>query len=93
LNEGGLCGGIFIDEAFREIVKKRLGRTWNKLSRKGISEIMREEWESGIKPSFNPQFTSKEYIVSIPAEALGMSDLNDTTKRPIIKDGRIHFSR
>ncbi|KAI9149947.1 Heat shock 70 kDa protein 12B [Paramyrothecium foliicola] len=92
IGTGGLCGGIFIDDAFQNIIKARLGRTWNKLSRKGVKEIMAKEWEVGIKPKFQPSDTSREYIVSIPAEALDKRGLNDTSRRPFIKNGRIHFS-
>ncbi|KAF3006148.1 hypothetical protein E8E14_006718 [Neopestalotiopsis sp. 37M] len=90
IGTGGLCGGIFIDEYFRTMCKDRLGRLWNKLSSKGVREIMTKEWEVGIKPQFKPQNTKKEYIVSIPAEAVGKSALNNPSKG--IKNGRIHFS-
>jgi hypothetical protein len=55
---------------------------------------MKGEWEKAIKPQFrNPQNNSKEYIVGIPAEAFKKAKLDDTTKEPLIKDGRIHFKR
>ena len=54
---------------------------------------MTKEWEEGIKSKFNTDNRNREYIVSIPAEAVGKSGLNDHSRRPIIKDGRIHFSR
>jgi hypothetical protein len=91
---GGLCGGIFIDQAFEILCKNRLGSKWKLLSKTGIREIMRNEWEYGIKPQFHPVKVRKEYIVSLPAEAfrdLGPSALNDTSKEPHIKSGRIHF--
>ncbi|KAK8078894.1 hypothetical protein PG994_002701 [Apiospora phragmitis] len=89
---GGLCGGIFVDEAFRDIVKERLGRKWNNLSLTGQKEIMKKEWEVGIKPRFKPDNTNREHIVSIPAEAMMGSSLDDKSRRPFIKDGRIHFA-
>ena len=73
--------------------KNRLGRKWNKLSQTGIKDIMKSEWEYAIKPQFRIGNGTKEYIVAIPAEALEGSDLNDTTRKPYIKSGRIHFSR
>jgi hypothetical protein len=88
---GGLCGGIFIDEAFEELCKDRLGRKWDRLSAAGVKDIMKGEWERSIKPQFTPDNTSKEYIVAVPAEAFGGNDLDDTNKEPIIKRGRIHF--
>ncbi|KAF7536200.1 hypothetical protein G7054_g4717 [Neopestalotiopsis clavispora] len=80
VGKGGLCGGVFIDEAFRAMCQDRLGRPWNKLSNKGIKEIMTTEWEVGIKPQFKPRNTKKKYFVSIPAEAMGRSGFNDPKK-------------
>ncbi|KAF2682390.1 actin-like ATPase domain-containing protein [Lentithecium fluviatile CBS 122367] len=89
---GGLCGGIFIDEAFERMCKARLGRKWDRLSKAGIKEIMKGEWEHAIKPQFKPGNNQKEYIVGIPAEAFGRESLDDTKRQPFIKNGRIHFS-
>ncbi|KAL3465551.1 hypothetical protein BJX64DRAFT_297227 [Aspergillus heterothallicus] len=90
---GGLCGGIFIDEAFEAICKYRLGRQWSNLSQAGIKEIMRGEWEYAIKPQYKPKANdSKMYIVSIPAEAFRGPSINDESRKPVIKNGRIHFA-
>ena len=91
--KGGLCGGIFIDEAFERICKNRLGRRWDRLSKAGIKKIMKEEWEYGIKHQYKPGNRKKEYIVQPPAEAFANSSLDDETRKPIIKNGRIHFTR
>jgi hypothetical protein len=74
--------------------KGRLGFKWKRLSKMGIREIMRNEWEHGIKPQFKPVKVRKEYIVSLPAEAFShrtSEALNDTSREPHIKNGRIHF--
>ncbi|KAK0641359.1 hypothetical protein B0T16DRAFT_213993 [Cercophora newfieldiana] len=91
---GGLCGGIFIDEGFESVCKARLGRRWDHLSKAGIKEIVKGDWERGIKPQFRGGNVDslKEYIVSIPAEAFRNGNLDDVTRRPYIKKGRIHFS-
>jgi len=89
---GGLCGGIFIDQAFEDMCRARLGRKWDRLSKSGIKQIMKNEWEAGTKPEFKPSNT-KDYIVAIPAEAFGKESLDDTSKEPVIKNGRIHFKR
>lgn len=94
LETGGLCGGIFIDEAFESMCKSRLGRRWNKLTQNGIKEIMKDVWEHGIKPQFKLDNSMvDEYIVAVPAEAFEGSALNDDSKKPIIRGGRIHFAR
>ncbi|OBS23303.1 hypothetical protein FPOA_03852 [Fusarium poae] len=95
VGSGGLCGGIFIDQQFQRICKARLGRHWSSLSPTGILDIMKDEWETGIKRHFKPVSSGKEFIVKIPAEAFkgaGPSAMNDSSKKPIIKDGRIHFT-
>ncbi|KAI4264735.1 MAG: hypothetical protein L6R42_000173 [Xanthoria sp. 1 TBL-2021] len=90
---GGLCGGVFIDEAFENMVKSRLGRRWNRLTQNGIKEIMKNEWEYAVKPQFKLENdTTKDYIVAVPAEAFEGSSLNDDSKKPFIKRGRIHFA-
>ena len=73
--------------------KSRLGRKWNKLSQTGIRDIMKNEWEYAIKSQFKTDIANKEYIVSIPAEAFEGSELNDESRKPYIKSGRIHFAR
>ncbi|CAI4212717.1 unnamed protein product [Parascedosporium putredinis] len=90
---GGVCGGIFIDEAFECICKARLGRRWDRLSKAGIKEVMTGEWEHFIKPQLkaDPANATKEYIISIPAEAFANANLDDTSREPFIKNGRIHF--
>ncbi|KAL4812323.1 hypothetical protein BDW67DRAFT_127450 [Aspergillus spinulosporus] len=88
---GGLCGGLLIDEAFEAMCKRRLGRRWDNLSKKGINDLMRGEWEQYIKPQFKPGSTHGDWIVGIPAEAFGRSNLDDLSRQPYIKQGRIHF--
>ncbi|KAL4917172.1 hypothetical protein BDW62DRAFT_88269 [Aspergillus aurantiobrunneus] len=88
---GGLCGGLLIDEAFEAICKRRLGRRWDNLSKKGINDVMRGEWEQYIKPQFRLGSTHGDWIVGIPAEAFERSNLDDLSKQPYIKQGRIHF--
>ncbi|KAH9212086.1 hypothetical protein DL95DRAFT_464318 [Leptodontidium sp. 2 PMI_412] len=70
---GGLCGGIFIDQAFEDMCRFRLGRKWDRLSKAGIKQIMRNEWAVGANGGF------------------GSESLNDTSREPAIKNGRIHF--
>ncbi len=92
---GGLCGGIFIDQAFKSLCRGRLEeKAWNQLTPTGIGEIMKTTWEYGIKPQFKPTKTGKRYIVPLPAEAFRnklISSLDDTSREPHIKNGRIYF--
>ncbi|KAI0521984.1 actin-like ATPase domain-containing protein [Xylaria bambusicola] len=89
---GGLCGGIFIDEQFERLCKQRLGRNWNNLSQSGIKAMMKGEWEYVYKPSYTGRDVDREFPIGIPDEALRGSGMNDTKRKPHIKNGRIHFS-
>ncbi|TGJ86878.1 hypothetical protein E0Z10_g1906 [Xylaria hypoxylon] len=91
---GRLAGGIFIDETFEQMCKGRLKHKWNQLSKAGLRDVMKNEWEYGIKPQFRPGKVGKTHIVSLPAELFRetASSLNDTKRKPYIKDGRIHFT-
>ena len=75
------------------MVKARLGRQWGKLSQTGISEILKDEWEYAIKPQYRTKGGRDEYIVAIPAEAFKGASMNDDSRVPIIKEGRIYFKR
>jgi hypothetical protein len=93
---GGLCGGIFIDQVFESMCKNRLGRLWSRLSQAGIKKMMKDEWEYAVKPQFKLGNSKDEYIVAIPAEAFkGASpdSMDDDTRLPVIRNGRIHFPR
>ncbi|EEU41915.1 uncharacterized protein NECHADRAFT_50859 [Fusarium vanettenii 77-13-4] len=90
---GGLCGGIFIDEAFEARVRDRLGHKWDQISQSGIKEMLKGDWELSIKPQYKLGNEKKEYVVSIPAEAYQNDNelFNDMTWEPFIKNGRIHL--
>ncbi|KAJ5400814.1 hypothetical protein N7465_011303 [Penicillium sp. CMV-2018d] len=92
IGTGGLCGGIFVDEAFETLCRDRLGRQWNKLSPTGVKSILKDQWEYGYKPTYKPNTDGREFVISVPAEAFQGADLNDQSRRPYIKNGRIHFS-
>lgn len=52
---------------------------------------MKNEWEHGIKPQFQPSIIGKEYIVQLPPELFPNGPVDDTKRKPHIKSGRIHF--
>jgi hypothetical protein len=57
---------------------------------------MKHEWENAVKPQFSTEDLHMEYIVAVPAEAFtgkGMPGLSDSSRKPPIKNGRIHFAR
>ncbi|KAK8102078.1 hypothetical protein PG984_015224 [Apiospora sp. TS-2023a] len=90
---GGLCGAIFIDQAFQRRVKKSLGRKWDRLSKVDINELMNHSWEYGPKHQFSLSH-DMDYVISIPSAAFAKeSDRNDKQCDPPIKDGRMVFKK
>ncbi|RWA10740.1 hypothetical protein EKO27_g4359 [Xylaria grammica] len=89
--KGGLCGGIFVDQAFEIKSKKCLGRRWVRLSRNDINDVMRVDWEGGVKPQCTPSL-DRDYPIRVPAAAFPDGKTNDTNCDPIIKNGRMIFT-
>ncbi len=91
---GGLYGSIFIDEAFEKMSQRRLGRKWENLSKTGVKELVKGEWQQAVKPQYKPQANSRrQYTVGIPAEAFSTyADMTDTAREPHIKRGRFHLT-
>ncbi|KAI0532864.1 hypothetical protein GGR58DRAFT_148013 [Xylaria digitata] len=87
--KGALCGGIFVDQAFAIKCKKCLGKRWERLSGNDKNDVMRRDWEKGVKPQFTPSL-DKDYDIQVPALA-GITD--DPKSDPMIKGGRMKFTR
>ncbi|KAI0543985.1 hypothetical protein F4679DRAFT_566597 [Xylaria curta] len=90
--QGGLCGGIFVDQAFEVKCKKCLGRRWDRLSKNDINDVMREDWERGVKPQFMPSL-DRDYPIRVPAGAFPDGKTSDSKCDPIIKNARMMFTR
>ncbi|KAI1204683.1 uncharacterized protein F4807DRAFT_454509 [Annulohypoxylon truncatum] len=89
--EGGLCGGIFVDQAFEVKCKKCVGRKWDRLSKNDINDVLREDWERGVKPQFTPSL-NRDYPIRVPACAFPDGKTSDTKCDPIIKNARMMFT-
>ncbi|KAJ2992967.1 hypothetical protein NUW58_g1990 [Xylaria curta] len=90
--QGGLCGGIFVDQAFEVKCKKCLGRRWDRLSKNDINDVMRQDWERGVKPQFMPSL-DRDYPIRVPAGAFPDGNTSDNKCDPIIKNARMMFTR
>ncbi|KAL8386330.1 hypothetical protein RB599_007955 [Gaeumannomyces hyphopodioides] len=91
---GALCGGVFIDAAFKNICRERLESRWDALSKRGVRQILNVEWEYGIKPQFKASDSHKDFVVCIPAEAFAASQptvTTDISRQPIIVNGCMHI--
>lgn len=56
MGRGSLWGGVFLDESFIKLVKKKspLG-TWVSVSDSDEKKFLNDQWEHGIKPQFDNQ--------------------------------------
>ncbi|RKL33579.1 hypothetical protein BFJ72_g9803 [Fusarium proliferatum] len=63
--DGGLCGGVFLDERFLLLIKRKLTlRSWEKVTSAEEKKFLNECWEHGIKPQFSNQ--NRTWLVDLP---------------------------
>ncbi|KAL9574715.1 hypothetical protein ACKAV7_001127 [Fusarium commune] len=63
--DGGLCGGVFLDEQFLELIKRKLTpRSWDNVTSAEEKKFLNECWEHGIKPQFSNQ--NRDWLVNLP---------------------------
>ncbi|KAF5982892.1 Hsp70 chaperone protein [Fusarium bulbicola] len=63
--DGGLCGGVFLDEKFLKLVKRKLTPgSWLSVSSVEEKKFLNEWWEHGIKPQFSNQ--NRDWVVDLP---------------------------
>ncbi|KAK7415518.1 hypothetical protein QQX98_005872 [Neonectria punicea] len=63
--EGGLCGAVFLDEGFINLIQDKVSPTaWNRLSKYEQKKFLRDEWEDDIKGRFDDQ--RGHYLVELP---------------------------
>ncbi len=65
----GLCGAVFIDEAFTAILRPVIGhQKWARMSAESQHRLLHDEWEDGIKPTFDG--LPRTWQLTIPFECL-----------------------
>ncbi|KAK0672629.1 hypothetical protein QBC41DRAFT_380636 [Cercophora samala] len=80
--QGDLCGAVFVDAAFAEILKDKFGdKRWKKLGDESRGRLLHDQWEHGIKSQFDG--SKREWKFTMPWECLEKSDLK--TGKPIPK--------
>ncbi|CVK95020.1 related to hsp70 protein [Fusarium proliferatum] len=63
--DGGLCGGVFLDERFLLLIKRKLApRSWESVTSAEEKKFLNECWEHGIKPQFSNQ--NRTWLVDLP---------------------------
>lgn len=67
---GGLCGGIFLDERFLELIKMKVGSgVWKNATEAEITKLLNDDWEHGIKRQFQNQ--DRTWLVTLPESCQG----------------------
>ncbi|KAM0424774.1 hypothetical protein ACHAPT_010084 [Fusarium lateritium] len=62
---GALCGGVFLDENFINLIKSKLPQgAWDKVSKAEEKRFLNDGWEHGIKPQFANQH--RTWLVDLP---------------------------
>jgi hypothetical protein len=78
---GGLCGAVFVDEAFSELLKEKFTTTkWDKMSDDSRARLLHDEWEHGIKPQFDGR--ERTWTINIPWECLDKKSLTSMNAWP-----------
>lgn len=68
---GKLCGAVFIDQAFSESLEVRVGKErWKRIGQSSLKKLLNDDWEHGIKRSFEGS-AEKEWTITLPPEAFG----------------------
>ncbi|KXH62515.1 hypothetical protein CNYM01_01726 [Colletotrichum nymphaeae SA-01] len=65
--DGDLCGGVFLDEAFVNMLKEKVTpQAWNNIPEEEVRKLLNDEWEHCIKPSFKNQ--DDDWQINLPPE-------------------------
>jgi hypothetical protein len=64
---GKLCGAIFLDQHFEDLMKQLIGNAWN-VPDSFIRSIMNDQWENGVKRGFEGQ--ERAWRITLPYECV-----------------------
>ncbi|KAJ0357859.1 hypothetical protein COL154_009698 [Colletotrichum chrysophilum] len=65
--DGDFCGGVFLDEAFIELIKTKVTpEAWGNVPKNEAKKLLNDDWENGIKTGFYGQ--SDEFSFGLPSE-------------------------
>ncbi|KAF0638040.1 hypothetical protein FPSE5266_00075 [Fusarium pseudograminearum] len=82
-SEGKLCGGVFLDEEFLELIKGKVTPgSWPSVSIAEQKMFLNNEWEHGIKPQFSNQ--NRTWQVDLPDSCSGPTSGGNMKRRKAI---------
>ncbi|KXH31769.1 hypothetical protein CSIM01_09444 [Colletotrichum simmondsii] len=78
--DGDLCGGVFLDEAFINLVKQKVtAQAWENIPKDEAAGIINGDWEHGIKQQFDSQV--RDWHIKLPPECIAKGTPNRGVKR------------
>ncbi|KAI3558107.1 hypothetical protein CABS01_02666 [Colletotrichum abscissum] len=78
--DGDLCGGVFLDEAFVELLKNKVTpQAWSNIPKDDAASILNGDWEHGIKQQFDGQV--RDWHIKLPPECIAKGTPNRGIKR------------
>ena len=93
--KGKMCGAIFVDEAFENMLRLAFGDKWKRLSVSSRKTLLNNEWEFGIKRLFDD--SNREWNVTVPREAdskgIKMPHFKDKNGQPRVNSGQVKFGQ
>ncbi|GJC80448.1 hypothetical protein ColLi_03286 [Colletotrichum liriopes] len=67
--DGDLCGGVFLDEAFINLIKEKVTpQAWRKVPKDEAANVLNGDWEHGIKQQFDGQV--RDWHIKLPPECV-----------------------
>ncbi|KAK1976354.1 hypothetical protein LZ30DRAFT_603637 [Colletotrichum cereale] len=83
--DGDLCGGVFLDEAFVNLIKDKVTpQAWDDVPKDETANVLNGDWEHGIKQQFDGQ--TRDWHVKLPpgCQAKGTSQRGIKRKRNLM---------
>ncbi|KAK4103458.1 actin-like ATPase domain-containing protein [Parathielavia hyrcaniae] len=79
--ECGLCGAVFVDEAFLEVLKHKFGKkSWKKMDPETRQRLVHDEWEHGIKQTFDGR--ERSWTIKMPFECVDIQQMKKGGGQP-----------
>ncbi|KAL2122265.1 hypothetical protein VTJ04DRAFT_2720 [Mycothermus thermophilus] len=73
---GGLCGAVFVDEAFANLLMSKLGKeAWNQMDPYIRQRMLQVDWEQGVKQTFDGK--DRKWVIDASS-----GSINQTTLAP-----------
>ncbi|KZL87999.1 hsp70 family chaperone [Colletotrichum incanum] len=78
--DGDLCGGVFLDEAFVNLIKKKVtSQAWDNVPKDEATNVLNGDWEHGIKQQFDSQM--RDWHIKLPPECMANGKSQQGIKR------------